>query len=654
MISVDYLLSNPPSKKSDAERIDWLVRLVSWLRRPSSREESSIDKNRILSVRLKFLLSLLEKNPDWKKNFSASLSHFLTNLSVDSIFVSTGVSEHSSFLSELAYRIHERLLPRPPIDKDLSSFILTLFPDSNDAQLVEAIGENILEALFAVINLDQKIVIGLRNKISSACFTLSSQILERSLYLRRKMDVKNEVSYLTTEAQLQKGIHNLFQIQETISMKDLFALIVEAENFVDECELTFHKRGVQINLVYQIAIQRQLLNRLRTILSILFDRTDSHQDIQVFISQLITDVHSNHSLLDFFKMNFKLLTERIIQGNSSVGEHYVTTNWKDFRKMFFSALGGGGITSITVYLKFVFSSLKLAGFVKGVLESLNYSGSFLFLQFLGFTLATKQPSNTAPYLAAKFKTSIADSRRAMIDVLRTQFISMAGNLLLVFPICYFISFGSIYFGRSILPAEKALHIIESTDPLGPVFIFACFTGLLIFLSSLIAGWFENWTHLHQIAERFRKNPTFNRLLGEKYSLKISNLLESSSNVLAANISLGFILGLLPHFLNFLGIPLEVRHVTLSMGSFASALPVVLSQGIELNLLLRSFFAIFFVGFLNIGVSFLLALFLAAISSGLKKKLFWHLTLISLWYVLTHPWMLLVPQRDEGILPQKGL
>jgi site-specific recombinase len=41
--------------------------------------------------------------------------------------------------------------------------------------------------------------------------------------------------------------------------------------------------------------------------------------------------------------------------------------------------------------------------------------------------------------------------------------------------------------------------------------------------------------------------------------------------MAANVSLGMMLGLVPALLGFVGLPLDVRHVTLSTGQLAAAL-----------------------------------------------------------------------------------
>ena len=80
--------------------------------------------------------------------------------------------------------------------------------------------------------------------------------------------------------------------------------------------------------------------------------------------------------------------------------------------------------------------------------------------------------------------------------------------------------------------------------------------------------------------------------------------------LAGNISLGVMLGMVPAIAAFFGLPLDVRHVTLSTGQVTAALAVL---GPESVLQVTTFWAvigILGIGALNLLVSFGLALFVA--------------------------------------------
>ena len=56
-----------------------------------------------------------------------------------------------------------------------------------------------------------------------------------------------------------------------------------------------------------------------------------------------------------------------------------------------------------------------------------------------------------------------------------------------------------------------LYVLEHL--LGPSALFAAFTGVLLFASSIIAGWVENWFVYYRLDSAIRHNPRFTRTLG---------------------------------------------------------------------------------------------------------------------------------------------
>jgi site-specific recombinase len=65
-----------------------------------------------------------------------------------------------------------------------------------------------------------------------------------------------------------------------------------------------------------------------------------------------------------------------------------------------SAAGGRLLAAFTAAIKFLLAKLTLAPFFASLLAALNYVGSFMLIQLLGFTLATQQPAVTAAALAS--------------------------------------------------------------------------------------------------------------------------------------------------------------------------------------------------------------------------------------------------------------
>ena len=153
-------------------------------------------------------------------------------------------------------------------------------------------------------------------------------------------------------------------------------------------------------------------------------------------------------------------------------------------------------------------------------------------------------------------------------------------------------------------------MLHSLTLLGPTLLFAAFTGVLLFASSLIAGWAENWFVLHRLDSAMRYNPRFTRALGAARADRWAHFMRRNISGFASNISLGFMLGLIPAFAAFFGVGLEVRHVTLSAGQLAAACATLGWDVVREPALWWCVASLPLIGALNLGASFYLAFRLA--------------------------------------------
>src|ERR1035437_7240924 len=105
--------------------------------------------------------------------------------------------------------------------------------------------------------------------------------------------------------------------------------------------------------------------------------------------------------------------------------------------------------------------------------------------------------------------------------------------------------------------------LHSLPLFGHTATLAGVSGVLLFTSSIIAGWAENWFVLHRLDSALRYNPKITAALGAHHAGRWAHFMRDNVSGLAANISLGLMFGLIPAFAAFFGLNLEVRHVTLS-------------------------------------------------------------------------------------------
>ncbi len=500
----------------------------------------------------------------------------------------------------------------------ISEFIVEVFRSSSDFEII-------------------------RTSLSQSLVRTSLQLANSSILLSNKL-LKSGLPNWDTIEGISKKIVFAFAEPAKIKVDELSELILLLEQETLDIQANLGQTGVEIETVYTLQIQLRRIKRFKLIVSLLNSNVPLALSSRLFFSELVRDVYESRGLKSFLVSNLELLSKRVIQGNSAIGEHYVVRTWSDVRSMFYSALGGGFITGFTVFIKHILSLLHLSGFIKGLTESLNYSFSFLSIQLAGFTLATKQPSNTAAYLAKTLATSTRESALSILFILRAQSVAVIGNIAAVVPVCFTISFAFKLLGHPIMSSEEAHTVFESSHLLGPTALYASFTGVLLFISSLIAGWFENFCIVTSLPERIQHNAKFVKLLGSRGAATVAKFVKSNSNALGANLSLGFLLGLTPQRMKFMGLPLETRHITLASGTFASAFPLVYTDDYSILSLVDSVGGLAIIGICNLFVSFGLSLTLALAASDASRGSFVKLLRWTGKTIIRRPYVLIFPEH----------
>ncbi|HPH13847.1 MAG TPA: recombinase, partial [Burkholderiaceae bacterium] len=366
---------------------------------------------------------------------------------------------------------------------------------------------------------------------------------------------------------------------------------------------------------FRIRQLRERILRIRALLDCLTSANTSASTTRL-LAHLVVVGQERRSLRSLVSSNSSMLAAKVTERSSEVGEHYITRNVGEYTSMLRKAAGGGALTAITTLLKFAIMGLALSAFWNGFWSSIVYAGSFVVIQLMRYTLATKQPAMTAPAMAAKLKdltdpTALDAFVDEVTHLVRSQVAAVFGNVGVVFPVVLLISGAMLLAtGNPMIDAKEATYVLHSLTLLGPTLLFASFTGVLLFVSSLIAGWAENWFVLHRLDSAMRYNPRFTQVLGAARSTRWAQFMRNNISGFASNISLGFMLGLIPAFAAFFGLGMEVRHVTLSAGQLAAACATLGWDVVHEPALWWCVVALPLIGALNLGVSFYLAFRLA--------------------------------------------
>jgi site-specific recombinase len=249
------------------------------------------------------------------------------------------------------------------------------------------------------------------------------------------------------------------------------------------------------------------------------------------------------------------------------------------------------------------------------------------LQIFGLALATKQPAMTGATLADIIRRNRGDSRRDQItefgaSISRTQLAAALGNILAVcLGAVIFNLVWLKFFHSSYVPAEQAEKVYLSLRPLASATaIDAALTGVLLWLAGLTGGWCENFAVYHRIPASIAHHP-LGQTIGAARMQKLADWADRNIGPWSTSISLGYLMGFMPVFFEFFGLPLDVRHVTLNTGMFAFAAARFGPAAFKQIWLYSAMVGIAIMFVLNLGVSFAIASFVAlrAYDVGHKER-----------------------------------
>ena len=618
---ISTLLEQFAAHDSPVERHIWLIRLFSWIRGIEDAPEPAV-------ARVALLLDVLRARPPTTELLRAWWAELLGTVDGSTLLSDYGFGSRNAFMSELVERLNRKLLPATPETNDASELFALVLHDPRDARWIAALPAPTLGQLAELLTLHapahdtpvhaaaQRAVTVWQHTLLNALTFCISQIratgFSQEMRLRMSSPVRDGSPFHTLAADLDTVLDAWLQGADTSEAVQHFRSQLDACRHAAATVYThLDAHGISVDLVFRLRQLRERVLRVRALLDCLLE-TDGHAATARLLSHLASVGQEQRSVGALIASNSSLLAAKVAERSSETGEHYITRNRAEYRAMLGNAAGGGALTALTTALKFGIMALGLSAFWYGFWSGVMYAASFVLIQMLHFTLATKQPAMTAPAMAAKLK-DISDSQalQAFVDevthLVRSQVAAVIGNVAVVFPAAVLLSVGlALATGAPMLTPEKADYVLHSLTLLGPSLLFAAFTGVLLFSSSIVAGWVENWFVLHRLDSAIRYNPRITGWLGAARADRWAHFMRHHISGLAANISLGFMLGLVPAILAFVGPALDVRHVTLSAGQLGAACAALGWEVVRNPALWWAVASIPFIGVLNVGVSFYLA------------------------------------------------
>ncbi len=631
--ALDTLLLVPNDTADLADRNRWIIELAYWLRRTeksTKNKAASTLEGHPEHARLRSFLKILEQRPDVKLKIAKLIRSVLRDNDALSLLCDTGVATKPSFWGEMTERLRNHLISQPPNKPELTVLFALGFVGPHDASWVHDLDDDLLHSIYELTHYqeEQSDSNSFFKDMAEAIMILISYISSAGLSYSVRSRLRGVSGQDSPFYRLGKLAEDILKAHPRLNDSAYQATLKEFQDVLNACYIAcddvyahLDENGVSVETVFQVETMRLRLSRVEKLLEAWLHR-DQTQLFAKLAADLILTVQGHRSIKRLAEQTFALLSRKMVERSAETGDHYIAGSRKEYFSMLKKSLGGGAIISGTVYLKFLITNLGLIRFFENILLTANYAISFLLIQFANFTLATKQPAMTAPALAqllddVKTKEGLDRFVDRAMALMRSQAASIFGNLAMVVPMVIAIQVGIILLlDHPTMSPSKAVHIFHTVSPFSAAFLFAAFTGVLLWLSSVIAGLIDNWFVLHRIQDVIRYNRRITMVFGDIRAARWGQWWRDNISIVAANVSLGFLLIYGPTFLGFLGIGMEIRHITLSAGQFAAAATALgwktfLMAGFWLGI-----FGVLLIGLFNVLVSFSLAFNMALRSRDL--------------------------------------
>lgn len=626
-LMTDFFDENQSWRKKEDD-LEPLIELIRLIRPLKNKDLETVD--------LQEIISFLKENNSCRKQFSIYLKEILIGRKFNKILSDAAILQDVDFIFEVKKRIFAKFLPYQP-QKDTLEYILNqVFYLANDGVWLKKIELGQLGELYDLLEFESIYDNANTNSILSELLVAMHLITQRISGRAMETDVIKMVpEFDDCESPFSTFEKELFLIEDVIrnsenhyispddlSYAQLLVLHKDCQEFVEKAFHNTSKYGISLRVNQNLLKIKQQLERLKFLISLLIvdNEKDKKNNGIVLALQLIKFNCYKNNVRKFIAESIQLISYEVTQHTAKTGEKYITETRKEYFKMFRDAMGGGFIVGILCIIKILLSKVDTGIFGQAFLYSMNYAFGFIAIYILGFTLATKQPAMTAAALIKALEEGVlkqgknAEKYKAFAilfaRVFRSQFIAFVGNVIMAFPVSLLGIWLIDYAFDYNIAATKWKTLLTDISPVHSLAIFhAAIAGVFLFLSGIISGSIANRDKHNQVYYRIAEHPLLKKSFGKIRTMKLSKLYEKRWAGIISNFWFGIFMGSTASIGLFLGLNLDIRHITFASGNLALGLYGA-NYEVSNSMLFWGIFGIGIIGLVNFMVSFSLSLGLA--------------------------------------------
>jgi site-specific recombinase len=599
--------------------------------------------HRNAAANLSFVTSVLRERPIVLSNLQHAILSQLVRTDLSSALMESGMPLARGFWQELFGRLRHKLLPKWQPENDFLYVLNRVFFRSNDYTWVEDIPREDWIAFFECLGLslhidDRRILRQLLLSLNTLSFQVAQVGLEKEVlnYIPAQYREENPFvnqSYLVHQLDPAGAVPGAGAVAGAISSEAsaTAARIKEQIGWCYECidhvRENHSEYGASLHQTYMLLLLTNRLERMTILLDLLDEdhQMDTFRFVD-FFRMLIRNENRKNSIFEFLSQSMGYLAYQIAEHKGAKGGKYITSTAAEYRAMLRSAMGGGGWICLVVLVKNLLTKLSMPIFWHGFAYSVNYSLGFILIEETHTTLATKQPAFTASAVAESLDTrknthqpNLYNLALTVARVSRSQIASFLGNLIVVFPGVWLLAWGyEKVFGHKLVEGDAALKMLEDQHPWHSLsLLYACNTGVFLFLSGIIAGYVQNKIRYGQISRRLQTHPILRLSMSSARLKRVADYVEKHAGALVGSISLGFFLGMAGFIGEIFGIHFDIRHITISAGNTSLAVYGLGFANIAPRYLATVIAGVLGIGFFNFLSSFALAFIVAVRSRGIR-------------------------------------
>jgi site-specific recombinase len=659
---------------SGAESPASLLRELVCRIRPKNPEDVAY-----ASARIEALAELLAAYPASRARVRSALAELFATRRAGSLYMHLGILPSTGFFSETWRRISHTLLPevRNP-DEFLGDLLQELFDHKTDECWVSGVDNALWMRLLECLRFDEEAVTekkalpGGLPTILHSLWLLSYQMAALGFdpeLLRLDANLaRTESPFLAQNLETRAFVEccqNRWheEAAATDDEKQLLVLFDQCREAVERIHRRSVHAGTSLQLTYKLQRLRDHISRAEQLATIAGElqreksgRT-AYPAIVTLFKHLVFASCRQNDLTAFWRQNLDITARRVTEYAGKAGEHYITETRREYIDMARAALGAGGLIALIALCKIFLHRVHLAPLNEIFAYALNYGLGFVLVYIMGFTIATKQPAMTANALAA----SIGEARGKARDLenlitliaraTRSQLVAILGNVSMAIPIAISVSLAFFLLDeRPAITLQEADDLLAAHHPFasGSLF-FAGVAGVCLFLSGLVAGYFDNLATYNRIPQRIQQLGWAKRLFGARHLERLANYVGDHMGALAGNFLFGVMLAMAWGAGALLSLPIDIRHVAFSSAYLGYA-AAAYDFSPPLGAFVWAAVGVAGIGLINLGVSFTLALFVALRARGVTfsqgRQLMYGLTR----RLLTHPGDFFLPPGKSAESP----